>query len=498
MTDKILELEFSSILHNVEKSGGILALSSEDFWTGGRIAETVARNAAILNAKGIAPGDRVLILHGNTPAFFADLLATWSIGACAICLNPQLTQREVQNIEAFIKPTIALNVEGQTNSKELKVPVTVLANELEHHYSGVDNPIDLDGEALILFTSGTTDIPKGVVHSFRSLMARFALNAQFIEKDDMAVTMSPLPTHFGHGLIGNGLTPLLSGAKLILFPANDVFASAKLGGVIDNHQVTFMSSVPTFWRVVTNLGKPPVQQSLRRIHIGSAPLSATLWKKVIEWTGISEVINMYGITETANWLGGASASHFAPEDGLVGGLWGGEVRIKTETNEIRTTGSGEILIKTPSLMVGYEKQPDLTDKIIQEGWFHTGDIGTVDSQGVIRITGRLKLEINRAGTKIYPEEIEILLDSHPMIQETCVFGIPDSVAGELVGVAVSLVGTATIDVNDIRQWCLQRITREKVPEHWHVLQDLPKNDRGKVDRIAITSTCINKIRIGAS
>ncbi|MEZ5648073.1 MAG: fatty acid--CoA ligase family protein [Alphaproteobacteria bacterium] len=268
--------------------------------------------------------------------------------------------------------------------------------------------------------------------------------------------------------------------------------AANLGHLLDEHQVTFMSSVPALWKLALKLSKPPQRNALRQVNIGSAPLSVDLWQKIIGWTATDKVVNMYGITETANWLAGTSLNPHNPVDGLVGKMWGGVAAIRMEEGKIHPVGQGEICVQSPSLMSGYHKRPDLTDQVLKGGWFFTGDIGTVDAEGIIRITGRQKHEINRAGIKIHPEEIDLLLEQHPLVSEACCFGIPDDISGELVGVAVRLVNN---EINDaaLKVWCKERIKSECVPERWFFVSEIPKTDRGKINRETVMKACLNKL-----
>ena len=352
---------------------------------------------------------------------------------------------------------------------------------------------DPDDPALILFTSGSTGVPKGVVHSFASLGARVTLNRQHIGVDDLARSLCVLPTHFGHGLIGNCLTPLLAGCDLYLMAGDALRAASKLGTLIDENAITFMSSVPAFWRIALKAGRPPAGQTLRRVHIGSAPLSADLWNQVIDWTGIRNVVNMYGLTETANWVAGASGETHEPLDGLIGELWGGAAAVVDDQGDRSETGEGEIVLRTPSCMTGYLKQPDLTDTVLRDGWFYTGDVGRIELGGILRLTGRKRTEINRAGIKVHPEEVDLLIERHPAVAEVCTFGVPDAVAGEIVGVAVRLEDGNEVNEQELRSWCSHQIRKEARPDRWFFVSQIPRTERGKVNRLSVRQACLPQL-----
>lgn len=432
------------------------------------LASGVYQGSQALARLGCKPGATAAITHGGTAAFFVDLLSVWTTGAAAACLDPALTATERENVLAFCKPCLVLGDDGIV---ERKAPNTTSASST------------LDDPALILFTSGTTGAPKGVVLSFRAVLARLALNTYEIGPETLRTTLVTLPTHFGHGLIGNALTPLWAGGDIVLVPRGLPLAQS-LGALIDEHAITFMSSVPSLWQMALRMSPKPKLGTLKRVHVGSAPLSATLWSRIAEWTHC-EVVNCYGITETANWVGGASSKTFAPADGLIGRPWGGTAAVRDEHGQLHATGSGEIVVQTPSLMSGYLDRPDLTQAVLRDGWYATGDLGEVDAHGNIRLTGRAKDEINRAGFKVQPAEIDMLLERHPAVAEACVFGLPDAISGEIVAAAIRLAPHATADGATLRDWCLTQLRREATPERWYIVDEIPKTSRGKVSRDAV-------------
>lgn len=439
---------------------------------------------------GVGKGDHVLIAHGGTTAFFVDLLAVWLRGGVAICVNPGVTANELSCLADFSKPVLLIAGNGTTAPSGLSQIEPGGSETADGDSVAITLPFTADDKVLVLFTSGTTGDPKGVVHTAGSLFRRVTENIRIIGHDVLENTLCVLPTHFGHGLIGNSLTPLMAGQHLHLFVNPGLPGIASLSKVLDDHKITFMSSVPSFWKVALKAAEPPTCRTLKRVQVGSAPLSSLLWMDIMKWSG-AQVCNLYGITETANWAAGACSGDFAPEDGLVGRMWGGSAAVKTMRGEISDTGEGEILLRTPGMMAGYLFRDDLTSTAMRDGWYHTGDWGTIDEGGVIRLSGRIKSEINRAGMKVLPEELDLLMERHPSVLEACAFGVPDPLLGEAVGIAVRLAEQAPT-VKELREWCAERIRSECVPERWFVVSEIPKTDRGKLNRDRVRNFCMEK------
>jgi len=141
-------------------------------------------------------------------------------------------------------------------------------------------------------------------------------------------------------------------------------------------------------------------------------------------------------------------------------------------------------------MTGYFRRKDLTDQAIRNGWFHTGDIGQVCQDGRIFLTGRQKYEINKGGMKVMPEDIDELLERHDLIDEACAFSVPDDIAGETVGVAITTRSGQRVDLNELKIWCRAHLAGEKVPDHWFQLDAIPKTDRGKINRSNVAAHCL--------
>ena len=303
--------------------GGIKDVALGLTWDTAAFYDEVNRRVAALSLMGIGRGSIVAIGHGGTARFFADLFAVWNVGAAAACLDPSLTPNELRNIVQFANIDILL-VDGTAPVEDLPRPIADLGREPIGGFSSEVRPTEPDDPALVLFTSGTTGAPKGVVLNFRALRARIDANIAAIGTATLARALVSLPTHFGHGLIGNSLTPLLAGGEIVLHPLGVSLAN-DLGRIIDEHGITFLSSVPTLWRMTLTRSVRPARGSLMRVHVGSAPLPASLWSEVVAWSG-AEVFNCYGTTETANWIAGdpreptASLTDWSEECGAVARL----------------------------------------------------------------------------------------------------------------------------------------------------------------------------------
>jgi oxalate---CoA ligase len=467
----------ADMLVSPSRLGGITEIESGLHWDAAMLVGQMHRRVAALSQLKVGRGTRVAIAHAGTARFFADLLAVWELGATAACLDPGLTPSELANLIAFTKPAVIL-VAGKLFDAG-RAPSLNLADAVRSELVPTVPAPEPDDSALVLFTSGTTGVPKGVVLSFGALERRIAANIAAIGQGTLERSLITLPTHFGHGLIGNALTPLFAGGTIVL-PPSGMQLAVNLGSLIDQYRIEFMSSVPALWRLALKFSPPPKTDSLRRVHIGSAPLSATLWSDVAVWTRC-ETVNCYGMTETANWFAGAS-SRTQVADGLVGTPWGGLAAIRGAKGTIEMNGEGEILVGSPALMSGYLDRPELTAEVMKDGWYHTGDCGRIDKHGRIWLTGRIKDEINRAGVKVQPAEIDRLLETHPAVAEACAFGVPDSIGGESIGVAVKLKPGSDGNPEKLRGWCRERLRREAVPEQWFIVDQIPRDARGKVGR----------------
>ncbi len=470
-------------------------------WEPDFIASETARRIARFQRLGLARGDRVFLTFGNRLEFFAELLAIWRLGACAVPIDARLTAFEVTTLVQAASPRLAV-VDDATDASVIealtKAGVTHVATTETGDAQATVGLSQLDDDALILFTSGSTGAPKGVVHTHRSLRARWMALREQLGTAAFARTLCMLPTHFGHGLICNCLFPWLSGQDLYITPPFRPDIIMRLGALLDEHGITFMSSVPSVWRMALKMSRRPQTGSLQRVHVGSAPLSAHVWEEIRRWTGTRQVCNAYGITETGSWVAGLADADVPAEDGLIGEGWGAVIKVlrTSETDvpldagcECAVGETGYVWLNTPALMKGYFQRDDLTTKAVIDGWFFTGDIGVLDAQGRLSLRGRERDEINKGGMKIYPADVDAVVERFDKASDVCTFAIEDVLYGQIVGVAVVLADTSDDTVRALHAWMQRHLAEPKMPSRWWAVAEIPRTSRGKINREAVRDAC---------
>jgi malonyl-CoA/methylmalonyl-CoA synthetase len=325
----------------------------------------------------------------------------------------------------------------------------------------------LDDTALIIYTSGTTGNPKGVPLSHGNLLASahaVRLAWRWTPEDTLALC---LPLFHVHGL-GVGLHgTLVTGASAVLMPKFDP-------GLIGTAGASLFFGVPTMYHRLAESPHLGDLAPLRLAVSGSAPLPAELHEAIRAGSG-QVVLERYGMTETVMLVSNPYEGERRP--GTVGfPLPGVDLRLAP-----REGGTAEIQVRGPNVIRGYLDNPGATaEAYTADGWFRTGDLGTLDEDGYLTISGRAKELIITGGYNVYPREVEELLRSHPGVADAAIVGVPSDQWGETVAAFVVL--SAPVPPSELDSWCAERLVAYKRPREWHVVEAIPRNALGKILR----------------
>jgi long-chain acyl-CoA synthetase len=429
---------------------------------------------------GVRPGDRVAILDKNTDAYVELLFAVAKAGAVAVPVNWRLTSPEVAAIVADADP-IALVVGEEFNTSGSQVGCPVLGfGELPR--SGGDPGRDREEDvAWQLYTSGTTGLPRGALLTNRALFAGAdGATYEFSElrQGGRALVAMPLYHIGGCGWL---MFVVASGSCAVMVREVN---PPELLQVIVEQRVETGFLVPAVLLFLTQL--PQTQgadlSALKSIIYGASPISQKLLERSIETFGC-RFTQVYGLTETAGAITALQHEHHEGERALSCGrpMFGVEMRIVDPLGNALPTGEiGEIVYRGGSLMAGYWQRPDDTAAAIRDGWFHTGDAGTVDSDGFFYVRDRIKDMIVSGGENIYPAELEGVLAGHPDVADVAVIGVPDDRWGESVKAMVVSRPDSGLSEEALIEWSRSRLAGFKRPRSVDFVQAIPRNPSGKV------------------
>ncbi len=419
------------------------------------IADRIARDLA---RGGVAPDEPVHVMIGNRPADLAALLGVWRAGAVAVPVH--------MATPAHVMSALRLRTGARFMVDETTVGDMAPARPPER-------PL-LHGAALIVFTSGSTGEPKGVVIGHARLAGKIAVLSRLIGIRADDTVLVPLQLTFIFGIWVSLLT-ITSGARLHLLPK---FSAAAAGAAFNT--ATVAACVPTMLRTLG--AEPPAPApGLHAILTGGEPLGAALTHAIRAMLPRAGITDLYGLTET-----GACDFCLMPADQPAGI---GTIGAPTERVAYRiapdTGVGGELQVRTPFGMLGYLDAHDLTQAAFADGFLRTGDLARQRADGRVELTGRANDIISRGGYKIAPLEVEGVLARHPDIAAVLCAGVADARLGERIhAVIVPRAGTAP-DAQAIRAWAADYIERYKLPDAIHIRDSLPVGRTGKTDRTAI-------------
>jgi len=473
--------------------------------TYGGLRALAAQTIDALNAQGVGRNDRVAIVLDNGPEMAVAFLSI-AAGATAAPLNPAYRTEEFEfylsdlNAKILVighdKPSPALDV-----AQKLGIPVVRLTPTPEHGAGSfslafpdgraatrAERPgaAAVDDIALVLHTSGTTSRPKIVPLSQQNICASAGhiRNTLALSAADRGLAIMPL-FHI-HGLMASVLAPVSAGAE-VWCPGS--FNALKFFSWLDEVQPTWYTAVPTMHQTILARAGKNVEivkaNRLRFIRSSSSSLAPQIIRELEEVFG-APVIESYGMTEAAHQMASNPLPPAARKPGSVGLAAGPEVCVLDAAGNPQPAGvAGELCIRGPNVMGGYENNAKANGEAFTNGWFRTGDQGVMDAQGYVTITGRLKEIINRGGEKISPREVDEVLLDHPGVAQCVTFAVPHDMLGEDVAAAVVLREGAQLAEKDLRAFAQTRLADFKVPRKIVILDEIPKGATGKVQRIGL-------------
>ncbi len=449
--------------------------------------------AASMRVNGVTAGDVVAVMLPNSAAFVVSLFAAWRLGAAVTPINPSLRPAEVryQLSDAGAKVLVVDDLLQYDTGV-----ATVTTDELDKGTPTSDLTAPSQGAAdalaLLIYTSGTTGRPKGVMldHANLDAMCNGVIDAFKLTGVDHSLLI--LPLFHVNGIVVGTLSPLLAGGRATVAGR---FRPESFFDRIEQSRPTYFSAVPTIYTMLCGLpaSVKPDTSSVRFAICGAAPASVELLDAFESRYGIP-IIEGYGLSE------GSCASTVNPLDGerkpgTVGlPVSGQTIRlVDSAGNPVPEGEAGEVVIKGPNVMRGYLNRPEETAKTIVDGWLHTGDVGRFDEDGYLVLVDRAKDMIIRGGENIYPREIEAVVHGLPQIAEAAVVGRAHPVYGEEPVLFVSMHPDKSISEDKIRDHLSQLLSKYKLPVEITIMDDLPKNAVGKIDKPALRQLLVSPL-----
>ncbi len=502
-----------------------------------RIKDFSDRFAVALRGLGVRKGDRVALLLPNLPQFIIAYYGILKAGAVVVPLNPLYTERELTfhltdsgaetlvTIPMLMEKVAAL--EGKTPLKRaiytrvadfLPFPLSLLqgvregraARQAVRKPGGLQwvrfrdmlrnpapadfrpEPVDPDEMAALLYTGGTTGVAKGIMLSHFNFVANaYQVKAWGALSNEQSI-LAVLPFFHGFGMSVTMNAPILAGGEIIILPR---FNARQVAQTIHKYKPDFFIGVPTMFVALSNLpdiGKYNLR-SVKGIFVGAAPLTRAIKEEFEAKTG-GRMIEGYGLTEAVTAIA-ANPYHGLHKIGSIG-IPFPDVDMKIVsldgTRDLPPGEQGEIVLRSPTVMLGYYKMPEETAKTIVDGWLFTGDIGYMDEDGYFYITDRKKELIIVGGFNVFPREIDELIYQHPKVKEGITVGIPDPYKGERIKVYIVLKEGETATEEEFIAYFRQNLTPYKVPSEVEFRTELPKSAIGKILRRQLREEEIRK------
>lgn len=439
---------------------------------------------------GVRPGDRVMLVSENSAVLMCLVLALSEMDGVAAIINARLSSREIDLIEADADPRLVIYTtedsadaaahaeEKVTTPHSLSVG-TIATGKLRECEPESTGQSPEDQVLAMIYTTGTTGTPKGVMLTHRNLsfVAFVSGRLRGITPGDPVYVVLPMSHVFGLSAVSCSV--LFSGGRIDLVARFD--AREALRALKEDDVVGFLG-VPTMYALMLEAlesmpdwGAP----KLRFMFSGGAPLDADIKQRVQEKFGLP-LHNGYGLTESGPTI--CQTRLYAPLENCSVGfvLPGEEVRVlDTDGNALEDGEVGELWVKGPNIMKGYFRKPELTSDVLKDGWLNTGDLVFVDESGSINIAGRTKELIIRSGFNVYPPEVESVLTVHPDVSLAAVVG-REVGSDEQIVAFIQPVAGRQIDTSELKSFVHERLAGYKVPQEFVVMEELPTAPSGKI------------------
>jgi len=463
--------------------------------------EATDRLAGGLYDQGVRGGDRVLLLLANSLDFVVSYYGILKAGATAVTLNPLSRQAELRHVLSDTGATCLITCSDHCPVVQQGRAGTSLRTIILTDGGGAEGIVDLrcmlendrsspprfsvrpeEDVAVVVYTGGTTGMPKGVMLTHRNLVANAMQNSAWFgwSRDDTIVAV--LPFYHSWGGCTGLISPLFSGARVVIvtrFDASGVLAT------IERERATVMYGAASMFASL--LDSPAITDydlsSLRYVKSGAMPVPEEIRVRWERMTGVSMVLG-YGLSEAS------PETHNSPLGRVKAGTIGipvidTEARIvdqESGESELPAGQTGELIIKGPQVMKGYLNRLDETRETLRNGWLYTGDLGVMDEEGYFRILDRKKETIKYKGYTIAPAEVEAILYEHSAVRECAVVGRPDVVAGEVPRAYVVLKDGCRATAAELIEFCAERISPHKRIREVEFIQEIPKTPVGKLLR----------------
>ena len=486
-------LSLASVLQEsaLRRPDKVAAIEGDRRATYAQLWDAALRRAAALRAAGVQPGDRVALLGLNTIDFVTAYYGILARGAVVVPVAPMLVADEIAFLLQDSGAKLALVADDLAEvvargAADAGVPVLLLGDaaalaDVPEPHRAATEPLN---PAVLFYTSGTTGRPRGAVLTHVNLVLNAFTNAytaNHIAADEVMFGCLPLFHTFGQTVALNGT--FLVGGTLILQPRFEPAAALEL---MAEHGVTAFLGVPTMYMALlaaANAGGPI--PSLRLCVCGGAPMPVTVLEE-FNTTFATRIQEGYGLSETSP-TATVNQLEYGVEPGSIGHpIWGVEVEVADPDVEdaivLQASGEvGEIVIRGHNVFAGYHDRPEATAAAIVDGWFRTGDLGTKDERGFLRIVDRKKDLILRGGYNVYPREVEEVLVRHPAVDQVAVVGVPHETHGEeVLAVIVLRTDAEQPDEDAILAWAGERVARHKRPRLVAFVDELPLGPSRKV------------------